>query len=187
MHKMLRASDSNKKRCYFWWHLLLKKPMKNSLLLFICMFLGIFFLASPRCFAVDNGSLQLNPNVITDSDGGIGTTSDFSIRNQLFTPAIEKNAKKQARDNVPKQREILDFSSKATNTLYNVNTKKVVKQLFINYKPQVIVSSISTSHSKTMIWYWVISIAAVPLIVLAIFLGRKNAKRRLRNKNERTH
>lgn len=187
MHKMLKASVSNKTRCYFWWHLLLKKTMKNRLLLFICMFLGIFFLASPRCFAVDDGSLQLNPNVITDSDGGIGTTNDFLIRSQLFTPKIDKLAKEQVKDNVPKQRETLDFSNKAISTLYNVNTKKVVKQLFVNYNPQVIASSISTSDSKTMIWYWVISLVAVPLIVLAIFLGRKNAKRRLRKKNERTH
>lgn len=151
------------------------------------MFLGIFFLASPRCFAVDDGSLQLNPKVITNSDGGVGTTSDFAIRNQLFTPKIDKIAKERAKDNVPKQRETLDFSKKAINTLYNVNTKKVVKQLFANYKPQVIESSTNTSHSKTMIWYWVILLAAVPLIVLAIFLGRKNAKRRLRKKNERTH
>lgn len=161
--------------------------MKNRLVLFICMFLGIFFLASPRCFAVDDGSLQLNPNVITDSDGGIGTTSDFLIRSQLFMPTIDKLAKEQAKDNVPKQRETLDFSSKAISTLYNVNTKKVVKQLFVNYNPQVIASSTNISNSKTMIWYWVISLAAVPLIVLAIFLGRKNAKRRLRKKNERTH
>lgn len=182
MHKMLRVSVSNKSRCYFWWHLLLKKPMKNSLLLFICMFLGIFFLASPRCFAVDNGSLQLNPNVITNSDGGIGTTSDLPIRSQLFTPTIEKLAKEQAKDNVPKQREALDFSKQAISTLYNVNTTKIVKKLFVNYNPQIIASSTNTSHSKTMIWYWVISLATVPLIVLAIFLGRKNARRRLRKK-----
>ncbi|KHD34518.1 hypothetical protein NL50_16905 [Clostridium acetobutylicum] len=180
---MLKASVSNKARCYFWWHLLLK----SGLLLFICMVLGIVFLASPKCFAVDNGSLQLNPNVITNSDGGVGTTSDFSIRSQLFTPTIDKIAKEQAHDNVPKQRETLDFSKQAINTLYNANTKKVVEQLFVNYKPQVIASSTSTSDSKTMIWYWVILLAAVPLIVLAIFLGQKNAQRRLRKKNERTH
>lgn len=161
--------------------------MKNRLLLFICMVLGLFFLASPRCFADDNGSLQLNPNVITNSDGGIGTTSDFPIRSQLFTHTIDKLAKEQAQDNVPKQRETLDFSKQTTNTLYNVNTTKVVEQLFVNYKTQVIASSTDTSDSKTMIWYWVISLAAVPLIVLAIFLGRKNAKRSLRKKNERTH
>ncbi|WP_077836131.1 type VII secretion protein EssA [Clostridium felsineum] len=180
---MLKASVSNKSRCYFLWHLLLK----NRLLLFISMVLVIFLLANPRCFAEDNGSLQLNPNVITNSDGGIGTTSDFSIRSQLFTPTIDKLAKKQAQDNIPKQRETLDLSKQATNTLYNVNTTKVVKQLFVNYKPQVIASSTNKSDSKTMIWYWVISLAAIPLIVLAIFLGRKNAKRRLRKKNERTH
>ncbi|URZ02816.1 hypothetical protein CLAUR_028500 [Clostridium felsineum] len=151
------------------------------------MVLGLFFLANPPCFADDNGSLQLNPNVITNSDGGIGTTSDFSIRNQLFTPTIDKLAKEQAQDNVPKQRKTLDFSKQTTNTLYNANTKKVVKQLFVDYKPQVIAASTSTSYSKTTIWYWIISLAAVPLIVLAIFLGRKNAKRRLRKKNERTH
>lgn len=187
MHKMLRASVSNESRCYFLWHLLLKRIIKNRLLLFICIVLGLFFLANPRCFAVDNGSLQLNPNVITNSDGGIGTTSDFQIRNQLFTPTIDKLAKEKAKDNVPKQKKTLDFSKQAINTLYNANTTKVVKQLFVNYKPQVIASNTDTSDSKTMIWYWVISLAAVPLIVLAIFLGRKSAKRRLRKKNERTH
>ena len=148
------------------------------------MVLGLFFFATPRCFADDNGSLQLNTDVITNSNGGVGTTSDFQIRNQLFTPTIDKIAKEQAQDNVPKQRETLDFSKETTNALYNVNTTKVVKQLFVNYNPQVIASSTNTSNSKTMFWYWVISLVAVPLIVLAIFLGRKNANRRLRKKNE---
>jgi type VII secretion protein EssA len=148
------------------------------------MVLGLIFLTSTQSFADDNRNFQLYSNVITNLDGGIGTTSDFPIRSQLFTPAIDKFAKEQAQDNLPKQRETLNFSKKTTNTLYNLDTTKVVKQLFVSYNPQGIVASEDTSNSKTMIWYWVISLAAIPLIALAILLGRKNGKRSLRKKNE---
>ena len=50
------------------------------------MLLGILFFPSIRFFTIDDGSLQLDTDVIINSDGDIGTTSDFSIRSQLFTP-----------------------------------------------------------------------------------------------------
>ncbi|MCL2113903.1 MAG: type VII secretion protein EssA [Streptococcaceae bacterium] len=155
--------------------------MKKRQLIILGIAFSSLLAGSAQSFADDNGSLQLNPNVITNSDGG-GTASDFPIRSQLFTPEIEKVAKAQEKDDISKQKEFLNFSDTSNNILYNTNTTKIVKQLFVDYQPQVISSNKNDNHSKTTIVYWIIFIIAFPLIFLAVLLGRKNAKRSIRRK-----
>lgn len=143
---------------------------------------GFIFPTGRGVFADDNGNLQLDPNVITNSNGGVGTASDFPIRNELFTPVLNQTAKEQMQDQVPEQQKALNFSKQTANTLYDTNTAQVTKQLFVNYNPQVITSNTASSKSQTTLWYWLITVVAFPLVFLAIFLGQKNAKRSLRKK-----
>lgn len=157
----------------------MKKKIIIILLALVC---GFIFLTGRGVFADDNGNLQLDPNVITNSGGGVGTASDFPIRNELFTPALNQTAKEQMQDKVPEQQKTLNFSKPTTNTLYNTNTAQITSQLFANYTPQVITSSADNNSTQSTIWYWLLSLGAIFLVFLAVFLGRKNAKRSLKKK-----
>ena len=156
--------------------------MKKKPLLVIILSTSLFFLTGITSDADDNGKLQLNATVITNSTGGVGTTSDFPIRGKLFTPELNQINQNQMQDKIPEHRLTLDFSITSTNTLYNTDTDKVTKQLFANYKPQVLTTDKASHQSQEMIWYLVMLVVALPLVALAIFLGQQNAKRRLRKK-----
>ncbi|MDR0300460.1 MAG: type VII secretion protein EssA [Streptococcaceae bacterium] len=155
---------------------------KKTIILFLALLCGVIFLTGRGVFADDNGKLQLDPNVITNSNGGVGTASDFPILGDLFTSGLNQTAKEQMQDKVPEQKKVLDFSKQSANTLYDTNTAQITTQLFVNYSPQVMTSSTDTKNTQSTVWYWLLSLAALPLVFLAIFLGRKNAKRSLRRK-----
>ena len=184
MPKMRQVSVSRKlMRRYFCGAFLLNmKIMKKKPLLVIILSTSLFFLTGITSDADDNGKLQLNATVITNSTGGVGTTSDFPIRGKLFTPELNQINQNQMQDKIPEHRLTLDFSITSTNTLYNTDTDKVTKQLFANYKPQVLTTDKASHQSQEMIWYLVMLVVALPLVALAIFLGQQNAKRRLRKK-----
>jgi type VII secretion protein EssA len=159
--------------------------MKKKKVLLLAFFISLFLLGGLKAnkgYADDNGSLQLDPNIITNSNGGVGNTSGFPIVGELFTPTMDQTVKDQMKDNIPEQRKALDFSKKAVNTLYTTDTTKITQQLFVNYKPQVITANRTDTNSQSTLWYGLLSLLGLPLIVLAIFLGRKNAKRSLKKK-----
>ncbi|MDG4967423.1 type VII secretion protein EssA [Lactococcus lactis] len=135
-----------------------------------------------KSYAADDGNLKLNSNIITNSDGGVSSTTDFPIRNELFTPKINQVVKEQMQDKVVVHKKTLDFSKGATNALDEANTDQVVKALFINYSPQVMGASLENKSSQSTIWYWVICLGAIPLTIMAVILGQKRAKRNLKKK-----
>lgn len=135
-----------------------------------------------KSYAADDGNLQLNSNIITNSDGGLSSTNDFPIRNELFTFKINQVVKEQMQDKIIVHKKTLDFSKKDANNLYDANTDKVVKVLFTDYSPQIISSNSENQKSQSTIWYWVVCIGAIPLTVLAVILGQKRAKRNLKKK-----
>jgi len=74
----------------------------------------------------------------------------------------------------------LTFTHSDTNSLFTHNYTATVNSLFSNYQPQVIpASNTDASGSSTWVWYPVVAVIAMLLIVVAIFLGRKNATRSL--------
>lgn len=135
--------------------------MKKKIITLLAISYSLIFLVGKVAFATDNGNLQLDPNVITKSNGGVGTTSDFPIRNELFTPALNQVVKEQMQDKVPEQQKALNFSKQTTNTLYDTNTAQITKKLFVNYKPQIITSNTDNISTQTTLWYWLFSIIAI--------------------------
>ncbi|MFC4652337.1 type VII secretion protein EssA [Lactococcus nasutitermitis] len=156
--------------------------MKKTHIILLALCCSFIFLISIKSKADDNGSLQLNSNVVTNSNGGVGTGSEFPIRNALFTTAMNQKVKAQMQDKIPEQQKALNFSKQTVNSLYNTDTSKITKALFVDYKPQVIASSTNENNTQKTLWYWLLLIIAIPLVFLAVFLGRKNAKRSLRKK-----
>lgn len=156
--------------------------MNKKIFPFTVLLVSLNLLVGIKSYADDDGNLQLNSNIITNSDGGLSSTKDFPIRNELFTPKINQVVKEQMQDKVIDHKKTLDFSKKDENNLYGANTDKVVKVLFTNYNPQIISSNSENQSSQSTIWYWVVCLGAIPLTVLAVILGQKRAKRNLKKK-----
>lgn len=145
-------------------------------LLGLTLFLGI------ETYADYNGSLELNQNILTNSEGGVGTTGDFPIRNTLFTDEMNQTVKAKMQDQIPAHRKTLDFSQERVSQLYNRNTERISQKLFTNYQPQVLTRGNSSNNQVIRIWLWLLASLAIPLVILALYLGKQNAKRRLKKK-----
>lgn len=156
--------------------------MNKKIFPFTVLIVSLNLIVGIKSYADDDGNLQLNSNIITNSDGGLSSTTDFPIRNELFTAKINQVVKEQMQDKVIDHKKTLDFSKKDENNLYDTNTDKVVKVLFTNYNPQIISSNSENQRSQSTIWYWVVCFGAIPLTVLAVILGQKRAKRNLKKK-----
>lgn len=156
--------------------------MNKKIFPFTVLIVSLNLVVGIKSYADDDGNLQLNSNIITNSDGGLSSTTDFPIRNELFTAKINQVVKEQMQDKVIDHKKTLDFSKKDENNLYDTNTDKVVKVLFTNYNPQIISSNSENQRSQSTIWYWVVCFGAIPLTVLAVILGQKRAKRNLKKK-----
>lgn len=153
---------------------------KRKLILLVLLGLSLFL--GVKVSADDNGSLELNTNILTNSEGGVGATGDFPIRNELFTDTLNQTAQAQMQDQIPAHRKTLDFSKQADSQLYNTNTERISQKLFTNYQPQVLTSRNSSNNQVTRIWLWLLASLAIPLVILALYLGKQNAKRRLKKK-----
>ncbi|GAB2025397.1 type VII secretion protein EssA [Lactovum odontotermitis] len=161
-----------------------RQGFKNWILLVLFFGLSLFvFSAGSRVqAATSDGRLVLDPNVITNSTGGIGTTSDFPIRNRLFTDETNQKLAAQEKSQTPVTEPLktLSFSRKASETMYAEQMGPIKEKLFVTYEPQVFSASVSESKNSEPFWAAVIVIAAIPLTVLAVFLGRGRARRKMR-------
>ncbi|GAB2025546.1 type VII secretion protein EssA [Lactovum odontotermitis] len=159
---------------------------KRKYLMFIVFF--TVFLQGPEISAATNdGQLVLDPNIITNSGGGIGTTGDFPVRNQLFTDEMTQRVKnsKQEQLKIPDTKASLTFSKQTQKGLYTEETVSLVKKLFVNYQPVVIPSKTEQTGRSNTLWYWIICAAGFPLCFLAVYLGRKSGHRRARKRKEK--
>ncbi|GAB2027193.1 type VII secretion protein EssA [Lactovum odontotermitis] len=159
--------------------------MKRRQALLFSLFCGLLLFISIRSYAENDGRLHLDPNIITNSGGGIGTVGDYPIRNELFTPEMDQLAKAQDKEKISGQQKSLNFSGLQEDVLYATNTEKVTKKLFTaDYQPQVIKASAGRQKNSNALWYGLIIIVGVLFALLAIFLGKKNAERNLRKRRK---
>ncbi|GAB2026852.1 type VII secretion protein EssA [Lactovum odontotermitis] len=155
--------------------------MKKRKYLMFIVFSTVFLQGPGISAATNDGQLVLDPNIITNSGGGIGTTGDFPVRNQLFTPELDQLASLQREDQIPEQQKRLNFTEQAV--LYDTDMTKVTKTLFTaDYQPLVIKTGTGEGKRSNALWYGLIIVVGAILTVLAVILGRWRAKRRVRRK-----
>lgn len=131
---------------------------------------------SVKADSSSDGGLQLNPNVITKSNGGIGSIDDFPEVGNLFVKkplsgnsAFTLNVQTdQVRFGIPIKVDTTDYSSKTS-------------QLFKDYHPQLIVNEddISKTTTSNLLWIIIIGLLIFPVIGISFLIGRSVARRRL--------
>jgi len=146
----------------------------GQMIVVICL-LGA--LQGAHIYASDDGTLQLNPAIMTDSDGGVSISNDFPIRNELFTTRLNEITKAQMQDNISKQKREVVFSEQGTDALYSLDTDNATQKLFIHYEPVVLNTEADEIMEETNMFYWIFVVFAVPLIIASVSLGKRRAKR----------
>ena len=167
MHKMPRVLVFKKRQ--FW----------RFYFQFFVIFLSIMIF-KPIIYA-SNGSLDLNQEVITNSQMQGGSSSDFMIRGQLFSEELNIKSKeaKAAEKIYSNSKHIIDFSkSKRRNDMH----KSSKELLFQEYHPSVIDSSADRQKNASISFYLFFSIGAVFLIAIGVFFGKKQVWKRRHNK-----
>jgi len=155
--------------------------MKNKLQTVVLLMLIVFLFNEQKLFASDDGSLQLNTQIITESDGGLSISNEFPIRNALFGSEMNRIVEAQISEQQVIQQKGLDFSAIGSDTLYQLDTNKVTKTIFINYQPAVRSAQSDNLGDQVSIWYWLNGILALVVLAGGITLGRRQAKRKVRN------
>ncbi|SEI11709.1 MULTISPECIES: hypothetical protein [unclassified Leifsonia] len=129
----------------------------------------------------DDGSLHLIPEIITNAGVSAGGSSDFPVKAQLFLPAVAQHA----RDREKSQEAItgavgrMSFSPQS-NPLFTRAYTDLREGLFVDYTPQAVPSDKARTDAQSNdIWILLTVVAAIPLTLLAVYLGRKNASRRM--------
>jgi type VII secretion protein EssA len=182
---MRRASVSN---CVEGRHILwclfkkVKKEKAIRLILGFALSWMFLFVFSSRSLADDNGLLQLDPSIISNSNGGLGAGSDFPIVNELFTDELNQKVQLNMQAGFSEAQEAIDFSDSSVEGLYRANTAEVSKGLFVNYQPQAAVQKDKQSQTQNNIWYILFILAGGLLTLLAVYLGWKNAERKVRKR-----
>jgi len=156
---------------------------KKRIALIVCT-LFLFLLTPQQLTASSDGTLQLNQNIIMESDGGTSTSHEFPIRNELFSAKLNELAQEQMENNVIVQREKLDFSEESSNTMYQLDTNESIEKIFVAYQPTVLTSETDKTKKEINIWYWLMGLLAIPLIIGCMILGKRQAKRSVKKKNE---
>jgi type VII secretion protein EssA len=149
----------------------------RQMTLVVCL-LGV--LQGAPLHASDDGTLQLNPQIMTDSDGGVSISNDFPIRNELFTAELNERTQAQMQDDVVEQRKTLTFSGQHTDALYQLDTSEATERLFMQYQPVVLSTGADETSEEALIWYWLFALLALPLIIVSVTLGKRRAKRSVR-------
>ncbi|MDR0298507.1 MAG: type VII secretion protein EssA [Streptococcaceae bacterium] len=162
---------------------------KNFIFMILVFFFALTSISINRSVYADgNGSLQLDPSVITDSGVKSGGSDDFPIKSELFLPAISGYAKNQeaTRKEIPQKIETINFGGikqSSSDLLYST------KELFQNYKPTILTTTTSQrkADSQTNIWLFVIIFIGIIFMIFAFVFGRRNAKRSRRKRYEKSH
>lgn len=149
--------------------------MKKMILLVFILF-NIGCAMTVKADSSKDGSLQLDPSVITNSNGGVGNGSDFpEVANLFVQPQTNKSA---FTTDVPTGK--VHFGSPVK--IKTIDYSRKTKQLFKSYDPQVITSSTDTASSqdgnKTI--YIIGAIAVLPVVGISYLIGRTLARRRVR-------
>jgi hypothetical protein len=129
----------------------------------------------------DDGSLHLMPEIITNAGISAGGSNDFPVKAQLFLPAMSERAKEREKSQEAITRAIgaIGFE-RTTNPIFRQDYSGTRGGLFVDYAPQAIpIASTQSDSPRDGLWFLLMVAAAIPLTFLAVFLGRKNASRRI--------
>lgn len=153
--------------------------MKKTIL-FATTLLSVSFITTAKADSSSDGKLQLDPSVITNSNGGVGNGSDFpEVANLFVQPQRNKSA---FIDNPPTGK--VKFGTPVK--IHTVDYSGKTKQLFKAYQPQVIASNTNAidRQDDTKIIYIIGAIAVLPVIGISYLIGRTLARRRVRKEGE---
>ena len=155
--------------------------MKNRIRLSFVMGLVFLSFLSLSVLADSDGSLQLNPGIITNQTGGISSGSGFPIRSHLFSKNLDARMKKKAKDeeDVTKTIQAVDFNKDSQNKWSQMSYHNVKVALFKDYSHN---NGISTdfkplASNNGMLLFL---IATLPLMMLAGYVAKKFARRKRR-------
>lgn len=150
----------------------------------VCVLFAVILLCNVQVVCADsNGNLQLNDDMITNSNMGTGGSGDFPIRSQLFSPEIneavnkEKSAIKKLNQKAVAK---IKFESVILNADYQTDVDQTVDQLFVDYSPAPLDNIDTQIETGNHLWYIPIIAIGVPLVFLAALLGWWNAGRKRR-------
>ncbi|MGO4592435.1 hypothetical protein AB4Z18_01305 [Leifsonia sp. 2TAF2] len=128
-----------------------------------------------------DGSLQLIPDVITNSGVSAGGSNEFPVKAELFLPAMDQRAKNRetAAAAITAPIHTVSFTPHL-NPLFARDNAEVRRHLFTDYTPQALPSTgVDSAARSSDLWMTIMVVAALLIIVLAVLLGRKNAARRM--------
>jgi hypothetical protein len=136
-----------------------------------------------------DGSLQLIPEIITNSGISAGGSNEFPVKAELFLPEMSERALalQNSAGRVTDAVGTVSFTPHL-NPLFAQSYTDTQRSLFADYAPQR-VSTADAYHpaQSNDLWYALMVAAALPLIALALFLGTKNASRRMKRHGRPAH
>ncbi|GAB2026232.1 type VII secretion protein EssA [Lactovum odontotermitis] len=132
---------------------------------------------------VNDGRLQLDPNIITNSDTG-SRYGNFEDTGRLFSPEINKKAAslRAAQENAMDVKSAIKFNKDENRSSALAENQAVVAKLFTDYAPQNILmaSRNSTSSTDQTVWYVLILVAGLVLIAGASLMGIRRSEHKNR-------
>jgi len=152
------------------------RSYQKEWLAFLCSLIFCVVFVS-HAYANGDGSLKLDPSVITNNGIQVGANGDFSIRGQLFSDDINKASKniQQSQEKWMKQLKNIDFQKE------NLDGKPEIaisKKLFQNYQPQVILSKDKKAISSRKPVPLLYVLVGVVLLIFGAILGKIWVRRR---------
>jgi len=136
-----------------------------------------------------DGSLQLIPEVITNSGLTAGGSNDFPVKSELFLPTMDQRVKALEKSDATITQAVGSVSFEPhLNPLFEHDQSATRRSLFAEYTPQGLPSTkVEDATTTTDSWLIVMLVGAVPLTILAVFVGRKTASRRVKRHGRSTH
>lgn len=166
------------------------RPMRSILVALIAAAGLVLLPGTTARAAADNGTgpggdgtLQLIPEVITNSGISAGGSNDFPVKAQLFLPAMTERARQLQKSEETITGAVGRMSlSPHANPLFARAYSETRDGLFADYAPQTLPTAGAESDAQgTDLWLLLMMAAAFPLTLLAVWLGWKNASRRNRH------
>lgn len=150
---------------------------KIKLGLFILLF-GMIFMPFVA-HAQGEGRLILDPDAMLNQTKGNGSATDFPIRAELFSQAMNEKAKAQENEENKATLPIkkADFNKQEVNALYRVDTQSVKADLFKNYSKLQLTNHTPKKESNNQA-VLLLGILAIPLLILTGFVARKLTRRK---------
>lgn len=152
---------------------------QNWLILSLIGLMCLFFFSFNKVSA-DDGNLQLNTDMITNSSNGkIGGAGDFPIKGSLFTSEMDQKIHNQPSFDPGQQLKQIDFQAKdpKNNQIDLSNSKDL---LFKNYRTEGANNEANSTNENGVVFYYVLVLLGLPFFWLAYVFGKNVAERKVR-------